>query len=136
LLKQKDFEGLIALANGNPDLYINQAFAKRTSYRTPEELTEAQRAFFDNYVEQIKVYVQEMTFVESQSHDFGVIIVTPAIQLHDDEEMEWCTENGIKQHTLSILCVGGDSKDDLISVMNDLLSPIEKGIEYAETKCN
>ncbi|MCM1120757.1 MAG: hypothetical protein NC543_15500 [bacterium] len=129
LLQQKDFEGLIALANGNPDKYIKKVLSTWTPYRTPEELTEAQRAFFDSYVEQIEVYVSEMTF--GNLRDVDVIFVTPAIGLYDDEDMEWYTEKGIKDCTL-VSELGGDRERNLISVMSDLLSPIEDAIEYAE----
>lgn len=129
LLEQKDFEGLIALANGNPDKYIKKVLSTMTPYRTPEELTEAQRAFFDSYVEQIEVYVSEKNF--GNLRDVDVIFVTPAIGLYDDEDMEWYTEKGIKDCTL-VSDFGGDRDRNLISVMSDLLSPIEDAIEYAE----
>lgn len=129
LLEQKDFEGLIALANGNPDKYIKKTLSTRTPYRTPEELAEAQRAFFDSYVEQIEVYISEMTF--GNLRDVDVIFVTPAIGLYNDQDMEWYTKKGIKDCTL-VSELGGDRERNLISVMSDLLSPIEDAIEYTE----
>lgn len=131
LLKQKDFDGLIAMANGEPDKYIKKTFSEQKPYRTPEELTEEQRAFYDSYVEQIQIYVSEVTYAKMQQCHFTVSIVAPALDPYDREEMAWYTENGIKECTIEY-DLGSDREENLIEVMKALLSPIEDAIEYAE----
>lgn len=129
LLKQKDFDGLLALANGEPDKYIRQSFSSQTSYKTPEELTEAQRAFYDSYIEQIEVYVSATSYSESKGYSMSVMIVAPATSLND-QEMEWYNENGIKEYTIDFWF----GEEDLDSAMSSLLRPLKHGIEYAEKK--
>ncbi|MDE7223411.1 MAG: hypothetical protein K2O34_06485 [Acetatifactor sp.] len=132
LVKQKDFDGLLALANGEPDKYIKKSFSQQTPYRTPEELTEAQRAFYNRYVEQIEVYASEKVYVKMQECLNAVMVVAPAISLND-QEMEWYTENGIKEYRIEHR-FGKGGADGLIDAMSTLLSLIEDGIEYAEKK--
>lgn len=131
LLKQQDLGGLLALANGNPEKYIKEVFSQRTLYRTPEELTDAQRAFYDNYMEQVRVYISQVTYPKSQVLDVAVIIVAPAVSI-DDEEMAWYTENGIKENTIVLNLGRNDGDNSLLGALSDLLSPVEDAIEYAE----
>lgn len=129
LLRQKDFDGLLALANGNPDKYIRETFSKQTPYRTPEELTEAQKAFYDSYVEQIEVYISMTTYPESKSVSISTVVVIAApARGWSDQEREWCAENGIKECTIKTRF----GSDGLIDVMDTLLRPLKQGIEYAE----
>lgn len=132
LLKQKDFDGLLALANGDPDKYIKKAFSKQTLYRTPEELTGEQRAFYDSYVERMEVYISERTYAESHNCLITVMVIAPAISL-DDQEMEWYAENRIMEDRTDHR-FGRDGEDGLINSMKKLLSLLEDGIEYAEKK--
>lgn len=132
LLKQKDFDGLLALVNGDPDTYIKKVFSTQTLYRTPEELTEAQRAFYDSYVEKMEVYASEMTYDKTKDYLVSVMVVAPAISLND-QEMEWYTENGIKEYTAEYM-FGKDGARGLVDTVSKLLSLIEDGIEYAERK--
>ncbi|MDE6674177.1 MAG: hypothetical protein K2K19_05095 [Acetatifactor sp.] len=129
LLKQKDFDGLLALANGEPDKYITNSFSGQTSYKTPEELTETQRAFYDSYIEQIEIYVSAKSYSESKGYSMSVMIVAPATSLND-QEMEWYNENGIKEYTIDFWF----GEEDLDSAMSSLLLPLKHGIEYAEKK--
>ncbi|MCM1057745.1 MAG: hypothetical protein NC517_09075 [Firmicutes bacterium] len=128
LLRQKDFDGLLALANGNPDKYIKKVFSEQTPYRTPEELTEAQRAFYDSYVEQIEVYIEMTAYPESKGISAAVLIAAPARGWRDREREEWYAENGIKECTVAFRF--GDK--GLIDAMSTLLRPLKHGIEYAE----
>ena len=125
LLKQKDFDGLFALASGEPDKYIKRP----NSFKTPEELTETQRAFYDSYIEQIEVFISEKTYGESSRFSMSVMIVAPAISLND-QEMEWYNENGIKENTIDFWL----GEEDLDDAMSTLLLPLKQGIEYAEKK--
>ncbi len=129
LLKQKDFDGLLALANGEPDKYIRNFSSSQTTYKTPEELTETQRAFYDSYIEQIEIYVSATSYSESKGYSMSVMIVAPATSLND-QEMEWYNENGIKEYTIDFWF----GEEDLDSAMSSLLLPLKHGIEYAEKK--
>lgn len=125
LLKQKDFDGLFALASGEPDKYIK----RQNSFKTPEGLTETQRAFYDSYIEQIEVYISAMRYSESKRYSMSVMIVAPATSLND-QEMEWYNENGIKEYTIDFRF----GEEDLDDAMSSLLLPLKHGIEYAEKK--
>ena len=125
LLKQKDFDGLFALASGEPDKYIK----RQNSFKTPEELTETQRAFYDSYIEQIEVFISEKTYGEPSRFSMSVMIVAPATSLND-QEMEWYNENGIKENTIDFWF----GEEDLDDAMSTLLLPLKHGIEYAEKK--
>lgn len=130
LMKQKDFDGLLALANSNPEWYSYMG----DPYPTPEELTEAQRAFYDSYVERIEYYVREETDAVSKKHDFEVIIIAPALYWYDPV-MEWYTENGIMELDMVEAWdgFGSDSDAALAGTIGVLLSPLRRGIEYAES---
>ncbi|MBD5528284.1 MAG: hypothetical protein HDR02_07745 [Lachnospiraceae bacterium] len=125
LLKQKDFDGLFALASGEPDKYIK----RQNSFKTPEELTETQRDFYDSYIEQIEVFISEKTYGEPSRFSMSVMIVAPATSLND-QEMEWYNENGIKENTIDFWF----GEEDLDDAMSTLLLPLKHGIEYAEKK--
>lgn len=130
LLKQKDFDGLLALANSDPEKYSYLG----DPHTTPEGLTEAQRAFYDSYVKQIEVYISEETDADSKKHDFTVIIFAPALYWYDPV-MEWYTENGIMELDVSEGWngFGSDSDSALAATMGLLLNPLRRGIEYANS---
>lgn len=123
-------DGLLALVNGNPDTYIKKVFSTKTSYKTPEELTETQRAFYDSYVEKMEVYASEMTFTGSNDRLISVMIIAPAISLNH-QKMEWYTENGIMEYETEYR-FGKDRADGLVDAMSGILSLLEDGTEYAE----
>lgn len=126
LLEKGDFTGLYELATGEPEVY---AKIGRT-YKSPEGLNEAQRAFFDSYIGQIEVYISDVTWDRTKSRSTTVMVVAPALSLNRDE-MAWLTENGVKETDIAWR-IGGEDNRDLRDAMLMILAPWEAAISNAE----
>lgn len=127
LLKQNDFVGLCELANSDTSKYT-----RGTAYKTREELTEEQRAFFDSYIEQIEVCISDESSPKIGKRSTTVIVIAPALSL-DTEEMAWLTENGVKETNIAWR-IGGDGIGSLKSGMGNLMICWKQAINYAEYK--
>ncbi len=123
LLKSGDFTGLYELASGEPGTYGR-------AHKSPEGLTEEQRAFFDSYLEQIEVYFSDVTWNKTKSRSTTIMVVSPALSL-DKEEMAWLTENGVKEDDIAWR-IGGEDKSDLKRAMERFLSFWDDAISYVE----
>lgn len=123
LLKSGDFTGLYELASGEPEIYGR-------AHKSPEGLTEEQRAFLDSYIEQIEVYISDITWDKTKSYSTTVMVVSPALSL-DKEEMAWLTENGVKEDDIAWR-IGGEDKRDLQRAMERFLAFWDDAISHAE----
>lgn len=126
LLERKDFDGLLALANGDLEKYAYNG----KPYQTPDDLTEAQRAFYDTYVQQIEVYVSKVTNDYTKRRSYKVFLTAPAFYWYEPV-MAWYTKVGIREEYVAIEF--GGEQDELSDVMGTLLSPLRHGIEQAKS---
>lgn len=126
LLERKDFDGLLALANGDLEKYAYNG----KPYQTPDDLTEAQRAFYDTYVQQIEVYVSKVTNDYTKRRSYKVFLTAPAFYWYEPV-MAWYTKVGIREEYVATEF--GGEQDELSDVMGTLLSPLRHGIEQAKS---
>lgn len=131
LLKQKDFDGLLALANGDLEKYSYDGEPRPM----PEGLTEAQKAHYDDFIQRTEVYVSEVTLEHTKERNYKVIILSPAIDWYEPT-MEWYTEVGIKEISIEeefgSVAVGQYKSNQLALAMNVLLVPVGRGLQYAK----
>lgn len=123
LLEKGDFTGLYELACGEPEVYGR-------GYKSPEGLNEAQRAFFDSYIEQIEVCISDIIWDRTKSRSTTIMVVAPGLSYGRDE-MAWLTENGVKETNIAWR-IGGEDNWDLKAAMERILASWEAAISNAE----
>lgn len=135
LLKQKDFDGLLALANGDLEKYSYDG----EPHSTPGGLTEAQKVRYDDFIQQTRVYVSEVTYDSSKERNYKAILILPATTWYEPT-MEWYAQNGIKEifieDEFGSDMFGQYKSNQLAFAMNVLLAPVRKGVDHAKASAD
>lgn len=135
LLKQKDFDGLLALANGGLEKYSYDG----EPHSTPEGLTEAQKVRYDDFIQQTGVYISEVTYDSSKERNYKAILILPATAWYEPT-MEWYAQNGIREifieDEFGSDMFGQYKSNQLALAMNVLLAPVRKGVDHAKASAD